>query len=164
MPVINTRIDQRLIHGQILTAWVPELNISEIIVVDLQTTSSDLIMKIMASSVPENITTVFLAPNQLAEYLETNNQNEFRSLILFKDICGMSDTLADPTIKINTINLANYVHHPDIKCIKIHDSFSVVEEELNQLILIANNGTYLYSQSLPSKSRVSINPANYLPA
>ena len=30
MPIIFARVDDRLIHGQIVQAWLPELNVDEI--------------------------------------------------------------------------------------------------------------------------------------
>ncbi|NTU60380.1 MAG: PTS sugar transporter subunit IIB, partial [Deltaproteobacteria bacterium] len=34
MPVVLARVDNRLVHGQVLEAWVPRLGIEAILVVD----------------------------------------------------------------------------------------------------------------------------------
>ena len=32
MPIIFARVDDRLIHGQIVQAWLPELNVDEVVI------------------------------------------------------------------------------------------------------------------------------------
>ena len=32
MPIVFARVDDRLIHGQIVQAWLPELNVDEIVI------------------------------------------------------------------------------------------------------------------------------------
>ena len=32
MPVIFARVDDRLIHGQVVQAWLPQLNVDEVII------------------------------------------------------------------------------------------------------------------------------------
>ena len=32
MPIVFARVDDRLIHGQIVQAWLPELNIDEVVI------------------------------------------------------------------------------------------------------------------------------------
>ena len=32
MPIVFARVDDRLIHGQVVQAWLPELNIDEVVI------------------------------------------------------------------------------------------------------------------------------------
>ncbi|MDR0621584.1 MAG: PTS sugar transporter subunit IIB [Deltaproteobacteria bacterium] len=159
MPVVLTRIDQKLIHGQILSGWVPFLDINKIVVVDEDTTQSPMIMRIMSSAVPANITTSFLTPDRLKDDLGCDSQPEVRCLILFKDVAGAKDALREDPSCLDSINLGYYAHLPGVRCVKIHTFFSAVEEELEQLNWIASQGTELYAQSVPNAPKVHINPA-----
>ncbi|MDR2367521.1 MAG: PTS sugar transporter subunit IIB [Deltaproteobacteria bacterium] len=162
MPVVLTRIDQKLIHGQILSGWVPFLDINKIVVVDEDTTQSPMIMRIMASAVPANITTSFITPDRLKEVLGNCPDAGTRCLVLFKDIAGAKSALKSADVCIDSINLGYYAHLPGTKCVKIHNFFSAIEEELEQLNWIASHGTELYSQSVPNAPKVHINPAKFV--
>jgi mannose/fructose/N-acetylgalactosamine-specific phosphotransferase system component IIB len=163
MPVVLTRIDQKLIHGQIISGWVPFLDINKIMVVDDETTQSPMVMRILASGVPASITTIFMTPDRLAENLEISESNATRCLILFKDVFGAKEALCGSSpANIESINLGYYAHTPGVKCVKIHTFFSAIEEELEQLTLIAGHGTELYAQPVPNAPKVHINPAKFV--
>ena len=159
MPVVQTRIDQKLIHGQILSGWVPFLSVNKIVVVDEETTQTPMVMRIMASAVPADISTSFLTPDTLNMELQESKAASTRCLILFKDVGGAREALGREQDFIDSINLGFYAHKPGTKCVKIHNFFSAVEEELEQLNWIAGHGTELYTQSVPNAPRTLIDPA-----
>jgi PTS system mannose-specific IIB component len=158
MAVVLTRIDQKLIHGQILSAWVPFLDIDGIVVVDEDTTQQPLVMRIMSSAVPDSIATEFLTPDQLAGRLEDEPPGG-KTLVLFKDVAGAKDAIKSRPKEIYSINLGYYSHIPGVRCVKIHSFFSAVEAELEQLVWIANQGLELYAQPVPNAPKVHVNPA-----
>jgi mannose/fructose/N-acetylgalactosamine-specific phosphotransferase system component IIB len=158
MPVVMARIDQKLIHGQILSGWVPFLDINEIVVVDEDSTQSPLIMRIMASGVPATCATAFLAPDRLSGHLRQGEDAGLRRLVLFKDVAGAWEAMSGQGFSLESLNLGYYAHLPGIRCVKVHSFFSAVEEELEQLAWIAGQGTGLYAQSVPNSPRLPINP------
>ncbi|MDR1309202.1 MAG: PTS sugar transporter subunit IIB [Deltaproteobacteria bacterium] len=162
MPVVLARIDQKLIHGQILSGWVPFLDVNEIVVVDEDSTQSPLIMRIMSSGVPATCATSFLTPDRLSRHLRTGEDNALRRLVLFKDVAGAKEAMGSQDLPIGSLNLGYYAHLPGIRCIKIHSFFSAVEEELEQLAWMASQGTEFYAQSVPNSPRVAINPDKFV--
>lgn len=50
-----TRIDFRLIHGQVMTRWVKEYNIESIVVIDDQSLKSPILKKILLNAAPAGI-------------------------------------------------------------------------------------------------------------
>ena len=53
MSVVFYRIDDRLVHGQIMTAWAKVLDIDRIIVVDDLTAQNSFLAQVMRLSVPD---------------------------------------------------------------------------------------------------------------
>jgi PTS system mannose-specific IIB component len=160
MPVVMSRVDQKLIHGQIISGWVPYLNVSEIVVVDEDTTLSPLIMSICSSGVPDGIRSSFLAPSQLEEHLRRAPSDKRRTMIIFKEIASVTEANVYPPL-ITSLNLAFFVHMPGTKCVKITPSFTAVKDELTLLNSIAGQGIELYAQPVPNAPRARVNPADY---
>lgn len=64
------RIDDRLIHGQIVVAWCGTLNIKEIIVIDDATASNPMLKQIMSMGVPKSYKTEIVSLKDSIEILE----------------------------------------------------------------------------------------------
>lgn len=50
------RIDDRLIHGQVMTGWVKHLNASKIIIVDDELVNDDFMISVLEMAVPSHMT------------------------------------------------------------------------------------------------------------
>lgn len=63
------RVDDRLIHGQIVTAWCQTLSIDQIIAVDDTLASNPMLQSIMTMGVPERYNTKIVTVDQAKEIL-----------------------------------------------------------------------------------------------
>lgn len=75
------RVDDRLIHGQIIVSWCGVLNIKEIIAVDNETASNQMLRQIMQMGVPKIYKTLIITVDEANEILNTN-QNHNRLIIV----------------------------------------------------------------------------------
>lgn len=159
VPVAMFRIDQKLIHGQVISGWAPYLRLNEIVVADEPTTHSSLLMSIAASGVPGNIGTTFVSPGGLPETLEEKNLGGPRTLVIFKDVAGAFEAL-DSGLKIDRLNLGHFAHMPGTRCVKISASFTALENELALLTEMAARGVEIYAQILPGDPAQIVRPAS----
>lgn len=49
------RVDDRLIHGQVVTAWIKELNVKQILVIDDIAANNTIIAKALSMATPKNV-------------------------------------------------------------------------------------------------------------
>lgn len=63
------RIDDRLIHGQIVTAWCSHLNIQEIIAIDDTLAGNSMLQSIMLMGVPKQYKSCVVTMHRLRNYL-----------------------------------------------------------------------------------------------
>ena len=79
-----SRVDSRLIHGQIIEAWLPHFHIERIALVDDATVTDGFAKAAMALAVPPSVQflvwTVDTAP------FDTLESDAIRTLVLFRDI------------------------------------------------------------------------------
>ncbi|NLM17716.1 MAG: PTS sugar transporter subunit IIB [Candidatus Riflebacteria bacterium] len=61
------RIDDRLIHGQVIVGWLPKLSPKQLLVVNEKIQNDFMRQELMSLSVPENITLSFSSPEEAAD-------------------------------------------------------------------------------------------------
>ncbi len=52
MPVVLARVDNRLVHGQVLEAWVPRLGVNQVVIADDEAAASPLAQAAMTLALP----------------------------------------------------------------------------------------------------------------
>jgi Phosphotransferase system, mannose/fructose/N-acetylgalactosamine-specific component IIB len=104
MAIVFARIDNRLIHGQVVEGWLPSANVSDVVVVSDNAASSPLMGKMLRMSLPPDYKLNVLKVNAAAEYLQ-NNQNE-KIFLLLENFSSLK-TLVDDGVNIDTVNVGN---------------------------------------------------------
>jgi mannose/fructose/N-acetylgalactosamine-specific phosphotransferase system component IIB len=172
-PVVYTRIDQKLIHAQVLLSWIGPLRIRNIIIVDNSIYKDQKIKKYISVSVPLEYNITFM---QSDNFLNTINFNDNESyMVLFQNIkeaykalCPelndnliATEALARNRSILTKLNLACYAQYPGTISLPIHDAFYIAEDELGFLTNIASQQISLYYQVLHGHEQQFININTY---
>lgn len=99
--IVLTRIDDRLIHGQVMTAWVQYTKGNEILIVDDAVAKDDFLKMIMTASAPAGITLRIFGITEAAEYLKSNDDGK-RVIILVKTPFAVNDML-EKGVKLDSL-------------------------------------------------------------
>jgi PTS system mannose-specific IIB component len=102
--IVLARIDDRLIHGQVMTAWIQFTNANEVIVMDEKVAQDPFLADIITSAVPENLKAMVLSPVATAAYLKQQAGQPVNHLLLAKGPQAYLDLL-DQGIALNSIDL-----------------------------------------------------------
>lgn len=80
------RIDDRLIHGQVMTGWVKHLNATKIIIVDDELVNDEFMISVLEMAVPNHMTLNIFDAKTAAEQLAdiTGDDNDDSIIILVK--------------------------------------------------------------------------------
>ena len=70
------RLDERLIHGQVVTSWVTNESITEIMVVDKSVCNDELRKSLMSMAVPEYISILFVDVDEAVRTYEEECEYE----------------------------------------------------------------------------------------
>lgn len=110
MSIELLRVDDRLIHGQVVEGWVPELKINEMIVVSDEVFSDQMRKNIMRFSLPENIELIFLEVTKASEKLEEiQKDTSIRALVLFSNLSDAYEVIKNmKTAKVLNIGGIHY--------------------------------------------------------
>ncbi|MDR3203555.1 MAG: PTS sugar transporter subunit IIB [Deltaproteobacteria bacterium] len=159
MPVTLARIDQKLIHGQVTVAWVPHLQIDEIIVVDDELRNDDFTQVIMCSGVPARVKkTTFAAAAELQDLLKARQNSPEKLLILFRNVESAVGAIKNHGLKLESLNLGNQTYMPTTQCQALSKSFFANSDDLLHLSSLAEGGLRLFLQSIPAEYPVPFKP------
>ncbi len=91
MDITHVRVDNRLVHGQILEAWIPYLRASCIIVVDDEVASDFFRETVIRMAVPREVGVIVSGLSEFAETYAFHQGSGRKTIVLFSNI---SDALA----------------------------------------------------------------------
>lgn len=149
MTTLLVRVDDRLIHGQIVEAWIPYLNINQIIVADDEVFHDPFKKKIMGMSAPPMVKVLIKTVADAVNYLKNDFLHPisaFRTMML---VSSIEDT--DQAVKLglpfNRLNLGN-IHYQSGKT-QISASISLNRPEVSLLDDISQRGISIFVQPVP---------------
>ena len=68
--LLLVRVDDRLIHGQVMTAWMKTLRADEIIVVDDRVAKDDFMLFVLQNAAPKGVKVVALSEDDAVAKLQ----------------------------------------------------------------------------------------------
>lgn len=151
--IVMTRVDYRLLHGQVVTKWVPKIIPDTIIICDDYLYEDDVMVNIYRSAAPDGIN-VIVAPTDVVAYAyQHNTLPAGRIFLLFRNLDQLNNALSKG-LKLKEIQLGGIPK--DESNIMVQTAVSLSNEDIGILDGANNNGTKVYIQILPDDS-----PMNY---
>lgn len=133
--IIMTRVDDRLLHGQIVVGWIPYLNINEVLVVDDLSAKDDFFRELVMSAAPTFVDVNVKTLDDSLEYLKKESYDE-KILLITKKISDVK-YLYENGIDIKNINIGNIGPNNIRK--KYFDTVYLSDEETDMLVELEKN-------------------------
>jgi len=147
MGIVMTRIDNRLIHGQVLEAWVPTLHVNCIVVANDEVGSVAFRKVLMAASVPRSIRVIIGTVAEVAAIFQAQELKQAKVLLLF---ANTGDALAAYRrgILFPALNLGNL--HAGTGKQRISCTVSLDTGDIDNLESLEGAGVKIVSQCVPA--------------
>ena len=110
MPIVLYRVDERLIHGQVVLGWGSELRPGRYVVVDDALAESEWEQDLYRLSVPAEIEVLFVAVEPARESLAGWRSDDVRTVLLTRDVAAMARLGEGGTLREVEVNLGG-IHH-----------------------------------------------------
>jgi PTS system mannose-specific IIB component/fructoselysine and glucoselysine-specific PTS system IIB component len=141
------RIDDRLVHGQVVVGWGQPMNIGFIVLVDDLVADSDWEQELYRMGVPPGMDLYFASVEGAARSLEKWRGDQRPGILLTGDVETMRRlTAAAPGI--NAVNVGG-IHHRSGRTEKLRYVFLTPEEE-RELRALQDEGVVVTAQDVPS--------------
>lgn len=147
------RIDDRLIHGQVVTSWVKSYPINEILIIADDLGKNMLMQRIYKSVAPSGISVKIMTNIDALNYLREESRNELNLLILVKTP-DVFEYLVDNGIHLEKIILGGMGLLPGREV--LIRNVSANEAERESLMRLMEAGIKIVYQMLPSNKERDI--------
>jgi len=150
--IVLTRIDDRLLHGQVIVSWIPFLKIDEIIIVDDEYAADEFMANLIMEAAPECINVNVLSVEKSAEYFNLEN-NGTRVLLLSRNVENI-EKLVELNVLINKVNIGGLGFYEGRK--KYVNAIHMSDLELDILKKISGKGIAVEIQMLPGDKAIIV--------
>lgn len=147
------RIDDRLIHGQVVVGWGQPLNVSFIVLVDDEVRSSDWEQDLYRMGVPPTIEVRFASVDEAARELSAWEADPRVGILLVGDI-DTAVALAERTPQVRRFNVGG-VHHRTGRTERLRFVY-LTDDEAKKLRALAARGVDVTAQDVPTARAVPI--------
>lgn len=147
MSIVLARIDSRLVHGQVLEAWVPFVQADCIVVANDGVAEQAFQRMVMEAAVPSSIKLVIGTLKETAQILSSATLMKNRVLLLF---ASSADALAVRQLGVGypKLNLGNM--HSGAGKARYTCTIALDQEDIDNLELIEGEGVNIVSQCVPT--------------
>ncbi len=146
MAIELCRIDDRLIHGQVVVGWGQPLDVGFIVLVDDEVAASDWEQELYRMGVPPEMEVFFHSVTDATGRLEQYQKDRRRGIVLTGDVRSMACLVAAGGVP--AVNIGGVHHRPGrvqrLRYVYLND------DEERQLREIASRGVQVAAQDVPA--------------
>lgn len=153
MPIVFARVDDRLIHGQIVQAWLPELNVDEVLIPCAKQRQALLNKNLLRLSLPYEYHLTVLDSHACVQYAR---QSSKRIFVLVGSLQELADLIEDG-LQIKSINIGGM--HFKSHAQKLAENVFLDKEDKRWLRIISNLGIRIETRAVPNAKSISVTEA-----
>lgn len=153
MPLVMVRIDDRLIHGQVVVGWGNVIKPDRILLASDEVANVEWQKTIYLSAVPENLKASVLTLDETIEKLE-NNAFEGERVLLLVDNPKSVVYLVEHGIEIKEVNVGGMHFRPGKN--QISNFIFVNQEDIDNFKKLREKDIYLEGRDVPTRTPIDI--------
>ena len=154
MSIVLFRVDERLIHGQVIVGWGAELHPDRIVVVDDEIAASEWEQELYAMGLPTEVTPSFEDVDAARRQLDEWRSDGERVLVLTRDVATMHKLAAGGAMRGDEVNIGGIHYAPGRQAILPYVYLS--GEEIEHINALADEGVRITARDLPAARRVDL--------
>lgn len=147
------RIDERLIHGQVVTYWIKYTKSDTIIVLNDKAATDSMLKMSLKLGKPAGVKLEILTLKDGISYIN-NPSNKKKKMFLIVGNCKDALKVAKNSPEISDINIGG-VHYEEGR-VPITNQVFLGEEDLNALYEIKAKGKNIFLQSIPNVTKMPL--------
>ncbi|MBX8937455.1 PTS sugar transporter subunit IIB [Enterococcus hulanensis] len=141
-----TRVDFRLIHGQVITRWLKQCDINEIVTVDTELSKDVFMQDVFKMAAPKGVKISVLSSDDAVALQEKGGLEKNRVLMLFKSVKELHETVGKG-LKLEEVQIGGLGGGPGRKA--VNNAITLDRADADQLLELENKGITVYFQTTP---------------
>lgn len=151
--IVFARVDDRLIHGEVVTAWTPSYSINHIIIIDDVVASDSFQKRILKALAPTKVRVDAYTIVEGIEELNKEYNEKERVLLLTKSPIAYAQ-LVEGGIKLPQVNLGGMGIRDERK--SFIKNVACDEKEIEAIRYMVDKGIHVFYQLVPEQRLIEI--------
>jgi PTS system mannose-specific IIB component/fructoselysine and glucoselysine-specific PTS system IIB component len=152
--IVLYRVDERLIHGQVVIGWGSQLDPHRYLVVDDALAASDWEQELYHLSLPEGVTGTFVTTAQAIDALPRWQKETVKSVLLTRDVRTMLALAEAGLLSDSAVNIGGIHHAPGRK--QVRHYLYLDADDRKRLGRLGELGVSVGARDLPGAVGVSL--------
>jgi PTS system mannose-specific IIB component/fructoselysine and glucoselysine-specific PTS system IIB component len=153
MSIVLVRVDDRLIHGQVVVGWVQALGVQRLVLVDDEVNANEWERELYRLSVPAGLAVEFASVDEATRLVEEWDGEKQRTILLAGDVDTMV-RLCGRSGHIKRVNVGG-LHDGAARSQRLSYVY-LSDEEAQQLHTLAQLGVEVTAQDVPTARAVPL--------
>lgn len=154
MPIVLYRVDDRLIHGQVVVGWAAQLDVDGIVVVDDALAASLWEQELYRAGLSDRMESRFVTVDEAHRRLDDWRASPARSILLTRDIATMRRLAAKGSLKGEEVNLGGLHEAPGRR--RVRSYLFLSDADRAEIAALARAGVHVSARDVPSARRVGL--------
>ncbi|SEP31192.1 PTS sugar transporter subunit IIB [Propionispora vibrioides] len=150
--IVLARIDDRLIHGQVMTAWLQFVGANHIVIIDDETAADEFLKSVIAMAVPREIKLDIYHCTEAAAAIQKMKDTE--RIMLLAKVPESFLTLLETGLSLPKIVIGGMGANPERT--KFYKNISASPQERKTFKQIITHGTELVIHIIPDQQAVGV--------
>jgi len=152
MTIVLFRVDERLIHGQVVVGWGSRLHPTGIVVVDDELASSQWEQDLYVLGLPPEVEAQFLRVDEARDRLDEAREAPGRVILLTRDVQTMVRLAEGGRLRGEVANIGGIHYAPGRRAVLPYVYLS--DDETRGLERLSEEGMTVMARDLPGSRRV----------
>lgn len=144
--IVLTRVDSRLIHGQVMTKWVNQVQANKIVVVSDELANDEFMRSIYLMSAPTGVEVVCVTEAQAAESYAADVFGAGNVLLLLPSLKALK-SVYDQGVKVDSVQVGGLGGGPERKV--VFQNITLDDADAEILDQLAADGVKIVFQTIP---------------
>jgi len=146
MSVALTRVDFRLIHGQVITRWLKQCNINEIVTIDTALSTDTFMQDVFKMAAPKGVKIRILSVDQAVAAQKNSEFEKNQVLLLFKSVQELSKAV-EAGLTLSEVQIGGLGGGPGRKA--VNNAITLDQTDADLLLALEAKGMTIYFQTTP---------------
>jgi len=154
MPILLFRVDERLIHGQVVIGWGSQLRPERYVVVDDQLATSDWEQELYRLAGGDGTEVSFHSVEDARAHLAEWRDSDTRTVLLTRDVDSMLRLAQGRALEGESVNLGG-IHHAEGRA-RVRSYLYMNDEDRARVRGLEEEGAKVSGRDLPSSLKVGL--------
>ena len=144
--IVLSRIDSRLIHGQVITKWLKRVDANRIIIIDDNLANDKFMLDVYSMAAPPNVKVQILSIDNFISGWDLEQYGQDKILLLFKDVAHVYQ-LFNKGFVLKELQIGGLGSGPGRK--SVYKNISFDKKDIQQLKELSIKKLKIYLQPVP---------------